>query len=240
MNKNFDFLKKGLKKVSQIKSSPLLIGVAIVVLVVVGGYLAFDHFRVLEEVDEETGLTEEEIEELMEHSYYLSLESALATREPVYRLDLRDEGLEELPREIGELTELRELKLNGNRLETLPSEIGNLTNLRKLDLSGNPLDILPSEIRRLENLEVAKLGGLREEEKREKVKDWLSHAELEFDQPVVDTVEADQEGYMYEDMEELQEEEYTQEDIMELIEEEDMISDDLIDQLENSENFNIE
>lgn len=39
---------------------------------------------------------------------------------------LRENDLIELPKEIGELTRLRELHVQGNRLTILPPEIGNL------------------------------------------------------------------------------------------------------------------
>ena len=40
------------------------------------------------------------------------------------QLVLRDNDLIELPKEIGELTRLRELHIQGNRLTVLPPEIG--------------------------------------------------------------------------------------------------------------------
>ena len=39
---------------------------------------------------------------------------------------MRENDLVELPKEIGELTRLRELHIQGNRLTVLPPEIGNL------------------------------------------------------------------------------------------------------------------
>src|SRR3984893_10607188 len=46
------------------------------------------------------------------------------------RCDLSNRELTALPREIGQLTSLRQLALIGNQLTTLPSEIGQLTRLR--------------------------------------------------------------------------------------------------------------
>lgn len=60
--------------------------------------------------------------------------------------------LEEIPPEIGELTQLERLYANFNHLETLPPEIGNLTNLRILNLSNNELETLPPEFGNLTNL----------------------------------------------------------------------------------------
>lgn len=41
-----------------------------------------------------------------------------------FQLVLRENDLIELPKEIGELTRLRELHIQGNRLTVLPPEIG--------------------------------------------------------------------------------------------------------------------
>ena len=44
-------------------------------------------------------------------------------------LDLRNIGLTSLPSEIGSLTALKHLHLDGNQLPSLPPEIGSLTTL---------------------------------------------------------------------------------------------------------------
>lgn len=41
------------------------------------------------------------------------------------QLSMRENDLIEVPRELGQLTRLRELHLQGNRLVVLPPEIGN-------------------------------------------------------------------------------------------------------------------
>jgi len=51
-----------------------------------------------------------------------------------------------LPARIGELTNLKTLKLNGTELAELPAEFGKLTNLETLDLDDNELTELPVEI----------------------------------------------------------------------------------------------
>ena len=68
-------------------------------------------------------------------------------------LNLSYQNLQQLPSEIGNLTNLIDLPLQGNQLKQLPSEIGNLTNLEKLSLSNNQLQQLPSEIGNLTNLQ---------------------------------------------------------------------------------------
>lgn len=85
-------------------------------------------------------------------------------------LDISQMDLKEVPPEIFELSDLRELVLGGNSeifdfpymenarwgrynyFKKIPPEIGKLRNLEKLDLSFNSLGELPLEIGELENL----------------------------------------------------------------------------------------
>ncbi len=69
------------------------------------------------------------------------------------KLDLAGFELTEAPEEIGELSELRELRLQANNLTTLPECLGNLTKLKKLDLSSNNLASLPAPVLKLVDLE---------------------------------------------------------------------------------------
>jgi Leucine-rich repeat (LRR) protein len=56
------------------------------------------------------------------------------------RYDLSNRELTALPAEIGQLTSLRELALDGNRLTTLPWELADLlSGGLELGLAGNPL-----------------------------------------------------------------------------------------------------
>lgn len=63
-------------------------------------------------------------------------------------------NLIELPKEIGNLTELTHLYLQFNSLSELPVEIGNLTKLKDLKLGGNDLSYIPKEICELKELEI--------------------------------------------------------------------------------------
>ena len=68
-------------------------------------------------------------------------------------IDLDDCGLSGvLPVEIGGLSELRSLALDGNELTGVPSSIGNLTKLEELYLSNNNLRSVPPEIGNCVNL----------------------------------------------------------------------------------------
>ncbi|MCL4267627.1 MAG: leucine-rich repeat domain-containing protein [Anaerolineae bacterium] len=58
----------------------------------------------------------------------------------------------DMPLEIGNLTDLKNLNLSYNHLSSLPPEIGNLLNLTYLGLSRNNLSSLPPEISNLSNL----------------------------------------------------------------------------------------
>lgn len=86
--------------------------------------------------------------------YILEAEQAQSTT-----LDLSDLGLSELPAEIGHLTNLEILNLNGNRLTTLPPEIGQLNSLKTLGINDNQLVSLPPEIGQLTNLQSLYIGN---------------------------------------------------------------------------------
>jgi len=64
-----------------------------------------------------------------------------------------------LPPEVGNLTSLTNLHLDGNELTTLPPEIGRLSNLTYLHLHDNKLTRLPPEIGKLANLAMLELSG---------------------------------------------------------------------------------
>lgn len=59
------------------------------------------------------------------------------------KLDLSYCDLTEIPEEFAELTQLKELRLNGNKLKTLPCAFSALQNLRELNLSSNQFEQLP-------------------------------------------------------------------------------------------------
>jgi len=67
-------------------------------------------------------------------------------------LNLENCHITELPEEIGNLINLKQLLFYGNNLKKLPITIGNLINLTHLFLGKNSLSKLPKEIGKLKNL----------------------------------------------------------------------------------------
>jgi len=78
----------------------------------------------------------------------------------VYLDSLNCDGwhLEELPGEIGKLTNLRGLILSNNHLALLPGEIGELEDLQWMDLHSNALKTIPGEIGLLSDLQYLNLS----------------------------------------------------------------------------------
>ena len=72
-------------------------------------------------------------------------------------LELSEEGLRCLPKEIGYFTGLQDLNLNGNALVALPSALGWLVHLQRLSAACNRLSQLPAAIGELAKLEVLEL-----------------------------------------------------------------------------------
>ena len=62
-----------------------------------------------------------------------------------------------LPTSIQRLTKLEKLDLDGNKLTELPAEISDLRELRELSMSNNQLVGLPTSIQRLTKLKLAVL-----------------------------------------------------------------------------------
>jgi internalin A len=69
------------------------------------------------------------------------------------QLDLSDLDLSSVPESVGDLFDLRTLKLAGNKINAIPEFISRLSNLRILDLSRNRITTIPVSLACLENLE---------------------------------------------------------------------------------------
>ena len=67
-------------------------------------------------------------------------------------LDLRSQGLFDLPPQIYSTENLKCLLLDGNRMTTIPTQFGMLSSLETLSLHGNRLTVLPDAIGNLANL----------------------------------------------------------------------------------------
>ncbi|MCW5203290.1 hypothetical protein VU12_10165 [Desulfobulbus sp. US4] len=67
------------------------------------------------------------------------------------RLDLRDQGLTDLPPELFQLIHLTEIDLTYNQLSCLPACIAQLANITELHLAGNHFSSLPTQLFQLPN-----------------------------------------------------------------------------------------
>ncbi|VDP92474.1 unnamed protein product [Echinostoma caproni] len=74
------------------------------------------------------------------------LPSELGNLVNLVNLDASCNKLQSLPPTIGDLTELRALILNDNKIVDLPLEIGRLLNLRHFNLNDNPLSSQVSQL----------------------------------------------------------------------------------------------
>ena len=84
---------------------------------------------------------------------YTSVEAALKSEKPVYRLKITKlSNKDSLPEELFQLTELRELTVKGCKLNRLNQNIGKLTHLQYLNLDHNKILRLPETIGNLTDL----------------------------------------------------------------------------------------
>jgi len=84
---------------------------------------------------------------------YTSINEALQSEKPVYRLKIKKLiNKDSLPEELFQLTELRELTVKGCKLCRLNQSIGKLTHLQYLNLDHNKILRLPETLGRLTNL----------------------------------------------------------------------------------------
>ena len=74
---------------------------------------------------------------------YTSMEEALQNPDLVYYLSLREQDIDKLSSDIGQLTHLIGLDLSWNNLSELPKEIAQLKNLKEINLSINAFTTFP-------------------------------------------------------------------------------------------------
>lgn len=81
-----------------------------------------------------------------------------ALRRKQTSLDLSNFGLVELPKEIGQLSSLKNLDISKNQLTALPAEIGDMQNLQRLYAQVNKITSIPDAIERLKQLRYLNLS----------------------------------------------------------------------------------
>jgi len=77
-------------------------------------------------------------------------------RDKIVHLNLDNNSLKSVPKQIGEFTKLESLTLFNNRLQTIPKELSRVPNLQSLDVSHNRLESLPIEVLKMKSLKCIK------------------------------------------------------------------------------------
>jgi hypothetical protein len=75
------------------------------------------------------------------------------------KIDLSNQNLKEIPKEIFELKNLKKLILRNNKIKIIPAEIEKLKRLETLDLSGNNISTFYAKICTLQNLQILNLNN---------------------------------------------------------------------------------
>ena len=83
---------------------------------------------------------------------YTDLSEAFKRPNQVRILDLRNQGLNEVPAEVFQFRNLTQLHLYNNHIDVIPPEIEQLTNLTFIELGNNPIEVIPPEVGQLTNL----------------------------------------------------------------------------------------
>lgn len=105
-----------------------------------------------------TSLKKMDIVDWMDSS---DLPDALGNLTNLRTLRLHPFGAEEVPPSIGNLVLLKELLLKGPKLQSLPKTFENLKNLKWVDLSGTLLSDVPFGMQQVQNLEVLTMRDCR-------------------------------------------------------------------------------
>jgi Leucine-rich repeat (LRR) protein len=82
-----------------------------------------------------------------------------AFSEGVEKIDYYGISWTALPSTIGQLKDLKLLRIMESKISELPDEIGELTSLEKLDFSFNPLQTIPTTIGKLKDLKILRFSG---------------------------------------------------------------------------------
>ena len=97
-------------------------------------------------------ITKEFKEQINDNKMMFQYSQLIFTNQTIKLLNLSNNRLSILPKEICNLINITNLDLSNNKLSILPLEICNLINITNLDLSDNQLETLPLEIGKLINL----------------------------------------------------------------------------------------
>jgi len=89
---------------------------------------------------------------------FTSMSQALMQPDSVFRLKLRRKGYKQIPSEVFNFKNLRELDLIGNKIERIPNEISSLSQLEILRLGSNQIEVVGKEISGLNKLRYLDLG----------------------------------------------------------------------------------
>ena len=89
---------------------------------------------------------------------FTSISQALMQPDSVFRLKLRRKGYKQIPPEVFNFKNLRELDLIGNKIERIPNEISSLQQLEILRLGSNQIEVIGKEIIGLNKLRYLDLG----------------------------------------------------------------------------------
>ena len=81
-----------------------------------------------------------------DYTGFRDIEEALKTPNEVYLLDLEDQGLTQIPKEVFLFPNLKGLNLKYNDLTSIPDSIHLLKNLKVLSFAFNSIDFIPNSI----------------------------------------------------------------------------------------------
>jgi Leucine-rich repeat (LRR) protein len=94
----------------------------------------------------------------VEGKLFTSLKKAMVQPDSVFRLKLKRKGYREIPVEIFNFKNLKELDLVGNKIIQIDPKIGLLTKLEILKLSRNQIQLIPTSIAKLNALKYLDVG----------------------------------------------------------------------------------
>jgi len=89
---------------------------------------------------------------------FTSIKKAMLEPDSVERLKLKRKGYKEIPSEIFNFKNLKELDLGGNKIKNIDPKIGLLSKLEILKLNRNQIVLIPTSISKLDSLKYLDVG----------------------------------------------------------------------------------